>query len=99
MPFLNIIYPEDRQKAMQYYRARVSDSIVSDSYSLRIASKSGEMRWVAVNATQIQWEGRRASLAMLSDITEQKQAEQELKTSENKFYKVFQASRLIYQIK
>jgi len=85
IPFITLIHPEDREKARRGYEERISDSPKPSSYILRINTKSGQLKWVLINAAQISWEGFPASLAMVTDITLWKESEGKLIKSEERF--------------
>jgi PAS domain S-box-containing protein len=81
-PFFEFIHPEDRGKAEEEYRKRLSGQELLGQYPIRILAKGGQTRWVLVNAALIDWEGRPASLTMLTDITSRIRAEEELRLSQ-----------------
>jgi len=85
IPFITLIHPEDREKARRGYEERISDSPKPSSYILRINTKSGQLKWVLINAAQISWEGFPASLAMVTDITLRKKNEEKLIKSEDRY--------------
>ena len=58
---------------------------MASSYSFRIIHKSGDIKWVELNSVETDWQGSTATLNFLRDITERKQAESELRESEEKF--------------
>lgn len=76
-PFSQFIYPDDRQLVNKRYTEHLKGLENADSYDFRVVCKSGEIKWVQVNAISIEWEGRRATLNFGSDITERKQLERE----------------------
>ncbi len=87
-PLLELIHPDDREKAAETYLRRLQGKEVPQVYDFRIVDKDGNIRWVEINATLITWEGRPASLTFLNDITNRKQMEEALKESEEKYHRV-----------
>jgi PAS domain S-box-containing protein len=83
--FVDFIHPDDRSKLMREYEERLSGEKATSRYTIRFLTKDGRHRWVSIGSSQINWEGRPASLAMISDITEQKDAEEKLREAEQKY--------------
>jgi PAS domain S-box-containing protein len=73
------IHPGDLEMVMSEYRTRVSGERPTSSYSIRIITKGGQEKHAFVNSALVDWDGKPATLAMLTDITELKQAEMELR--------------------
>ena len=91
--FLKLIHPEDRGnliKKVEKRKDRISDTI--KYYQFRSLKKTGERFWVEVYSRIINYQGKRASLFFILDITEMKEAELKLKESEEKFRKIFEAN-------
>lgn len=98
--FLDFIHPEDRDFAAKEYTARIEGTKKSSSYSLRIITKSNEIKWVIVNSALIEWEGKPASLTLLTDITEQKNIEKALQLSERRLSLIFESvAEILYYIR
>jgi diguanylate cyclase (GGDEF)-like protein/PAS domain S-box-containing protein/putative nucleotidyltransferase with HDIG domain len=80
----NPIHPEDRemvrQNAIDMLKGRRTTS-----YEYRVIDSNGEVIWVAETVASIQYQGRRAVMGTLLDITERKQAENELRESQSRF--------------
>jgi PAS domain S-box-containing protein len=77
-PFIEFIHPEDRDLVMKEYQDRISGVKKSSHYTLRVLTKSGEVKWAAINSALFEWEGKPSALTMLTDITEQKEIEEAL---------------------
>ncbi|MDP4210084.1 MAG: PAS domain S-box protein [Bacteroidota bacterium] len=77
-PFYSFIHPEDAQFAHDNYLKRVQGIDTSANNTYRIIHRSGDTRWINVNSTLIDWEGKPATLNFISDITRQKHTEQEI---------------------
>lgn len=81
-PFVALIHPDDHELAMGYYRQRLQGQNPQDVYRFRFIRKNGAVGWVEAKSSLINWERRPAILYFISDITEQKQAEEALQQSE-----------------
>ena len=82
--FLEFIHPDDRAMVMERHLRRLRGEQLPDRYPLRFVNVSGKDGWIELNAVPITWQGRPATLNFLTDITERKRAEEELRRSENK---------------
>jgi two-component system cell cycle sensor histidine kinase/response regulator CckA len=82
MPFSNFVHPDDRALVGGTHLKRIRGEKVPDVYSFRIVTKNGSTRWFQISAVLISWEKRPATLNFLTDITESKEAEDELKAKE-----------------
>jgi PAS domain S-box-containing protein len=88
-PFVDFIWPDDRDFVATRYRQRVAGEDTPGTYDFRITGAGGRMRWVSISGAQIVWRGRPATLNLLTDITGRKQAEEALRESEEKFRILF----------
>ena len=79
--FLSFIHEDDRQLVLQNYMRRLSGEEVPSNYSFRIVCNDGSNRVVEINAVQINWLDKPATLNFLNDITERKIAEENIKKS------------------
>ena len=79
VPFIEFIFPEDKELVMDQYSRRINELPVKKLYQFRIVTKQGDVRWVESRGMKIDWDGRSSTLNFLSDITERKTAEDVLK--------------------
>ena len=84
-PFLEFIYPDDKDMVMKHHQRRLHGEDLPQSYICRAIHKDGRVKWMEVSGVLIAWEGKPATLNFLSDVTERKLAEEKL---------LFQASLL-----
>jgi len=63
-------------------------------YPFRVVHQTGDERWVEVNAVRIEWEGKPATLNLLSDISQRKRADDALRESEKKYQSLFHNSQV-----
>jgi PAS domain S-box-containing protein len=89
-PFIEFIHPDDRQMVAERHLVRLTGGEVPSAYSFRIVDKQGNSRWVEVNALSIVWHGAPAVLCFLTDVTERRKAEEEIKRSEEKYRNLFE---------
>ncbi len=84
-PFLEFVHPDDRTMIGEYHKRRLNGEPLNNRYAFRIVSKEGSVLWMEINASLITWNGRPGILVLLSDITERKRTEEELRESEEKY--------------
>ncbi|MCK4384176.1 MAG: PAS domain S-box protein, partial [Candidatus Lokiarchaeota archaeon] len=74
-----IIHPEDLLILREYREhLRSGDKSLKQYYSYRVVTKSGKIKWIDQFSKEILYRGRLAELVTVIDITEKKEAEQEL---------------------
>jgi PAS domain S-box-containing protein len=76
-PFTNFIWPEDREYVTANYKKRIAGETVNEAYDFRVIGAGGKLSWVFLSAATIQWKGKPATLNLMTDITDRKQAEEE----------------------
>jgi PAS domain S-box-containing protein len=77
-PFQDFIYSDDQEMVLSRYKQRLMGEALIESYPIRIVEKNGNVKWVEINAANIEWELKPALLSFLTDITERKEMEEEL---------------------
>ncbi|MFX1587856.1 MAG: PAS domain S-box protein, partial [Promethearchaeota archaeon] len=91
--FAKLIHPDDRDFVMEQARKKeVGEKGVIKQYRYRIIRKDGEIRWLENFSKTINYKGRPADFIMSIDITEQMNAEKQLKRSEKKYREAFNRS-------
>ncbi len=81
-PFIELIYKDDRPMIIENHRKRINGESVESGYIFRITTFDDVIRWVKINTVFIEWEGKPATMNFLTDITDHKHAEDELKKTE-----------------
>jgi PAS domain S-box-containing protein len=89
-PFIEFIHPYDREMVYGFYMKRIKGEEISSAYSFRVVAEDGTVKWVEINAANISWNGKPATLNFLSDITERKRAEDELRESRRRFSEIIE---------
>ncbi|MHA1149048.1 MAG: PAS domain-containing sensor histidine kinase [Promethearchaeota archaeon] len=83
--FIKDIHPEDLPLVLnQIQRRHRENSDIPLQNSYRIITKKKNIKWVDVFSKSFIFQGKRADLITMIDITEKKEAEQKLKESEQK---------------
>jgi PAS domain S-box-containing protein/putative nucleotidyltransferase with HDIG domain len=88
-PIINFIHPDDIDMVADHHIRRLNGEDVQNVYSFRLVSQDGTVKWVEINAAVIKWKEKPATLNFLNDITERKQAEEELHQTLEKLRKAF----------
>jgi len=88
-PFLDFVHPEDRAMVASFHQGRLAGDTLPLSYSCRVISASGAIRWLEVSGVTCQWEGKPASLNFTTDITSRKLAELRLENERKRLKSVF----------
>ncbi len=85
MRIMGLFHPEDRAELLDRF-GRWQRGEPSPRYPpLRLQAKDGKIRWVAPSVATITWEGRPALVSLLHDVTHQREAEEELRKSEERY--------------
>jgi len=85
MGSLNLVHPEDRKMVRQNAVEMLRGNRLAP-YEFRYIRKSGEAIWAMETVASIQYRGRQATLGSFMDITDRKQAEEELRESEARYH-------------
>lgn len=90
--FIDFVHSDDQEIVLKAYTDWL-DGRISYPIAFRIITKDGAVKWFHINAANITWEGKPASLAFLSDITKRRKIEEALIESEEKFRNFFETSK------
>lgn len=78
-PVWMVVHPEDAKRLKKMYALKVSGGQTPPRYKFRIITKSGDVRWVDYASGTLELGGEKALIGTLIDITERRQAEEELR--------------------
>jgi two-component system cell cycle sensor histidine kinase/response regulator CckA len=105
-PFTEFIYGDDREMVFQNHLKRQKGEKFLSRYSFRIVRADNSIRWVEIDSGLVSWQESPAALFFMTDITERKKMEDEIRRSEewyrslveNSFDGVFvqQGSKIIF---
>jgi PAS domain S-box-containing protein len=82
VPFDQYIHPEDRDMVIDRHISRLKGEKLPDTYAFRLIGKDGQEMWVELNAVELTWEGKAATLNFLRNITVQRKLEKQLQLSQ-----------------
>jgi PAS domain S-box-containing protein len=89
--FFTLVMPEDRDVVRENALMMLSGESLSP-YEYRIATKSGETRWVAETVTAIQYLEKQAILGSLADVTDRKRVERASRESDERYRTLFESA-------
>lgn len=78
---LEMIHPKDRSTTLGQFKGLISGSRKDGITSFRILTKDNHVKWLTLTTKPIMWEGRKAQLEILTDVTIHKALEEELRTA------------------
>jgi len=90
-PFIEFVHPDDRAMVGERYLKRLKGEGYESRYAFRFVTKNGGIKWLELSAALINFEGRPATLNLVTDITDRKLAEEELKKSEEKYRTIIES--------
>jgi PAS domain S-box-containing protein len=80
-PFIEFIHPDDRELVMNNHVRRLRGELVDNYYQFRVLHRDGRVVWLEISAVLLEWEGKPATLNFLTDATQRKLAEEEMRRS------------------
>jgi PAS domain S-box-containing protein len=83
-PFLDYVFPDERNKIKELHKQRLKGKDVPDIYEMRALHKDGKKLDVETNSGIITYQGNLAVLALIRDITDRKRMEEALYESNSK---------------
>lgn len=93
---LSFIHPDDMEQvkviAEKLEEARQTGKDLGETFSFRIVTKNGEVKWIELKSTNTIWNGKSAGLSFFTDITRYKESESILKANESRFRILFEST-------
>lgn len=75
LSWIDLVHPDDREVLPKECRQTGPGEQPVNRYSFRIHDKLGILKWLELNHEPIKWNGRKAVLAFISDVTARKRLE------------------------
>ncbi len=97
-PFLEFVSPKYRDLVLDRYKRRIAGENITNNYEIQLLTKDGFRKFVEVNASVIQYEGRLADMSIVRDITERKKVEAQLRESEERYRSIVEHSNEIFYV-
>lgn len=76
-----LIHPDDRELILGRHIQRIAGAPLPEMYELRLIKKDKTIWWAQVRGERLYWEGRPATLNLITDITALRAAHQELEAT------------------
>jgi PAS domain S-box-containing protein len=80
-PFIEFIHPDDRERVIGNHLRRLKGEAVENHYQFRVLLRNGEARWLEISAVVFEWQNAPATLNFLTDVTERRQIEQDMRAA------------------
>ena len=84
LPIFELIYPEDRNAVIERYIQKIKGDTSPTRHTYRVIPKNGQVVWIEISSVQIDWEGRPATLNLITDVTKRRKVEEEKKNLEER---------------
>jgi PAS domain S-box-containing protein/putative nucleotidyltransferase with HDIG domain len=84
------IHPDDRAMVMERHRKRLTGEEAPPLYTYRLVDASGHEKLVELRAVLTEWNGRPATLNFLTDLTERRRVEANIRESYDKLQKTME---------
>lgn len=78
-PFIEFIHPDDRDRVLSNHLRRIRGEPVENHYQFRVIHNDGSERWLEISAVVFEWQDAPATLNFLTDVTQRRAAEEELR--------------------
>jgi PAS domain S-box-containing protein len=79
MPFFNLLHPRYRQASLDRHQRKIRGEVIPGLYEMSIIRKDGTEVPIELTSAHTMYQGKPANVGYIRDITERKQAEEELK--------------------
>ncbi len=89
----DVIFPEDLSLVEDSLRKRISGEIKSTSYSFRILTKNGDVRYIEVYSSRTSYQGKFAVIGSALDVSDRRRMEEALRESEERYRSIFENAR------
>lgn len=78
-PFLPLIHPDEQGQVKANHARRLEGQAEGLTYAVRMQNRQLGWRWIEVSGVQFEWHGRPATLNFLTDVTERRLADDQIR--------------------
>jgi len=78
-PFVDFVYPADKKMVIEHYQNKLKGNKEPEIYDFRIADNDLNIKWLRNHEVVIHWGDRPATLNFLTDITDFKWADEQIR--------------------
>lgn len=96
--FFEIVHPSDRQMSLERHRQKMLGKTVSGLYEMKLIRKDGVEFFVELTGAFTTYQGKRANVVFIRDITLRKEIQEKLEESENLYRTIFNTTGTAMQI-
>jgi len=82
------VHPDDRELVIRNQQNRLTGEAADPRYHLRILKNDMSIKWVEMSSMRIEWEGQPATMNFVTDISERKRLEEEIKLQNEELLKI-----------
>lgn len=93
---IDVVHPEMKELISQRFQSRLKGENPINHYDIKVLTKQGEIRWLNLSLAPVKYEGQTATLSLAIDVTNEKNAQEALKESENKYKSLIENLRQEY---
>ncbi len=91
IPVFELVHPEDRDMVIRRYLEKINGDAAPTRHTYRALYKKGLVAWIEISSILINWEGRPATLNLITDITDRKKSEDALREREEKYRTILES--------
>ncbi len=84
IPVFNLVHPEDREAVTSRYLQKINGDKTPTRHTYRAFHKNGHTKWIEISSVLVDWEGRPATLNLITDISERRRTEEEKRNLEER---------------
>jgi PAS domain S-box-containing protein len=88
MPFFDLLKPEYYSASLDRHRRKLRGEVISSPFEMEIIKKDGTEVSIEFTSVHTTYQGKRANVAYIRDITERKRVENSIKESESRLQSV-----------
>ena len=98
MPFPSLMHADDLASVEKNYQNMMTGQHFEPTLDFRITTKSGDIKWLSIRNSKIDWENEPAVMIFINNITERIRTEQALRESEEEFRQLMEQSPISIQL-